>query len=210
MVKNKTKNRIRFGNVSNESSEALKFIYTLHEVMGSNSTYLNFYQKRNGRFYSKYIPNISFEFNNRIYDGKEGVVLLIFDEANKTTVTSRYIKKVIEYPAVDKTYMYSFSMNDLNNDLGYKNFSKDPLKQFFLKYLLVRFKFGEDELQLTFQYDEKNGKCRMSFFREKLNVRAWITFSFKEKILLKLQLRNFYITNFKKILDLKNNQYINF
>lgn len=178
--------------------------------MYKNLTSISFYKKSNGRFYSKYIPNISFEFSNRIYNGVKGVSLLIYDEANKTTITSKYVKKIIDYPSVEKLYTYPFYMDDLNNDLGYTNFSKDPMKQFFLKYLLVRYKYGKDELRIKFRYYEKNGKCKLSFFAEEFNSKISNFFSVKEKIILKLQLRKFYTDKFSEILDLKNSPYINF
>lgn len=94
---NKTKNRVRFRNASNASSEALKFVQSLHDAMGSQLAYINFYKKKNGRYSSKYLPNISFELKKNLYNGKEGVVFLVYDENNKTTFTSKYIKKVVEF-----------------------------------------------------------------------------------------------------------------
>lgn len=207
MIKNsKTKrNRIGFRNTTNANSVALKFVQSLSEAMGSKLAYINFYKKKNGRYSSKYVPNISFELKKNVYKGIEGVVFLIYDEVNKTTVTSKHIKKVVEFSFFDDKPILPFYLKDLEEGLGYTNYYSDPLRSFFSTYLKITFRLGGNEIVLQFDYDKKNDKPKLSFRGECDEKYHLNCFSQLEKEAVKTKIINLMNTS-KRI----NIPYINF
>ncbi|WP_426475837.1 hypothetical protein [Chryseobacterium balustinum] len=192
MIKNsKTKrNRIGFRNTANANSEALKFVQSLHDAVGSELASINFYKKKNGRYSSKYIQNISFELKKNLYNGKEGVVFLIYDEVTKTTVTSKYVKKIVEFSFFDDKYTFPFLIEDLKDGLGYTNYHNEPLRKFSLTYLKVTFRLGNKEIVLHFDYDEKNDKPKLSFRGEGYEKYHLSRFSQLDKEAIKMKLAN--------------------
>ncbi|WP_077413894.1 hypothetical protein [Chryseobacterium sp. JV274] len=192
MIKNnKTKkDRIGFRNTSNTNSVALKFVQSLHDAVGSELAYINFYKKKSGRYSSKYIPNISFELKKNLYNGKEGVVFLIYDEVAKTTVTSKYVKKIVEFSFFDDKYILPFLIEDLKDGLGYTNYHNEPLRKFSLTYLKVTFRLGNNEIVLHFDYDEKNDKPKLSFRGEGDEKYHLSRFSQLKKEIIKMRLEN--------------------
>ncbi|AZA86831.1 hypothetical protein EG349_08530 [Chryseobacterium shandongense] len=207
---NKIKNKVRFRNASNASSEALKFVKSLHDAMGSQLAYINFYQRKNGRFSSKYLPNVSFELKKNLYNGKEGVVLLVYDENNKTTVTSKYIKRVVEFSFFDDKLVLPFLTKDLEEGLGYTNYHKDVLRQYFVTFLQVTFRLGNNDVVLRFDYNEKNDRPKLSFRGEDVEKYSWTKFSKLERGIVKNRLKIIYEENWGESLDINKSRFCNF
>ncbi|GEN67172.1 hypothetical protein [Chryseobacterium rhizosphaerae] len=207
---NKTKNRVRFRNASNASSEALKFVKSLHDAMGSQLAYIDFDKKNNNRYSSKYLPNISFELKKNLYNGKEGVVFLVYDENNKTTVTSKYIKRVVEFSFFDDKLVLPFLIKDLEEGLGYKNYHNDILRQYFVTYLQVTFRLGNNDVILLFDYNERNDKPKLSFRGEDVEKYSWRKFSKHERDVIKNRLKIIYEESWGESLDINESRFCNF
>ncbi|WP_185226450.1 hypothetical protein [Chryseobacterium indologenes] len=203
-------NRVRFRNASNASSEALKFVKSLHDAMGSKLAYINFYKKKNGRYSSKYLPNISFELKKNLYNGKEGVVFLVYDEINKTTVTSKYIKRVVEFSFFEDKLVLPFLITDLEEGLGYTNYHKDFLRQYFVTYLQVTFRLGNNDVMLRFDYNEKNDRSKLSFIGEDVEKYSWTKFPKLERDIIKNRLKIIYEENWGESLDIDESRFCNF
>lgn len=138
------------------------------------------------------------------------MVFLIYDEVTKTTVTSKYVKKIVEFSFFDDKYILPFLIEDLKDGLGYRNYHNEPLRKFSLTYLKVTFKLGNNEIVLHFDYDAKNDKPKLSFRGEDVEKYAWTRFSSLEKGMMKNTLKAIYKKNWGESIDIDMSKFCNF
>lgn len=210
MTKTTIRNNVKYKNIATKESEAFRFMYSLQEAMGTKMVYFNFIKGKNGRYASKYVPNISLEFKSSKYADKEGLVLLIYDEVNKTTAMSKFVKRIIDYCLEDKPLTLPFSLDDLNNDLGFTNYSNNPSKKFSNKYLLMKFKDVNRVLQFKFQYKKENEKNKLSFEYVNDEKRKWRDLTMIDQNHVKTKFKGLYEEFWGLPLDLKNSDYCKF